>query len=179
MNSLHFSHSSDSIDSTDSSKDNNDKMKAEWIEQSERLANTQQHVYILTLVSHDHSANWGRGSDIKIIGIFNSKAAAVAKSVTVHTWHHGAFDESLKDMFDGAYVDNRTNPPDNGILWKIGGNDVGEGDYCELQIEKHQIMGLEEKQKTSKVNGNSRKDNIRRPHNKKKRKPSMDIIVID
>ena len=144
-----------------------DNVKAEWLEQSEYLKPNQSHVYVLTLVQYDHSGNWGRGPDIEIIGIYDSKAPAVAKSVTVAT-PYGTFDEAIKDMFEDAHVDNRMNPPDDGILVKIGDDYVGEGDYCQLEIKKQQVEGLQKQ--ASKVAGRKRKAKGRPPQKKKDKK---------
>lgn len=55
---------------------------AQWTEQSKHLVPIQNgDIYILTLEEWDHSGNWGRGSDSTVIGVYNSKEAAVAKSV--------------------------------------------------------------------------------------------------
>ena len=152
-----------------------DNVKAEWLEQSEYLKPNQSHVYVLTLVQYDHSGNWGRGPDIEIIGIYDSKAAAVAKSVTVAT-PYGTFDEAIKDMFEDAHVDNRMNPPDDGILVKIGDDYVGEGDYCQLEIKKQQVEGLQKQ--ASKVAGRKRKAKGRPPQKKKTKSYDSDICPL-
>ena len=152
-----------------------DNVKAEWLEQSEYLKPNQSHVYVLTLVQYDHSGNWGRGPDIEIIGIYDSKAPAVAKSVTVAT-PYGTFDEAIKDMFEDAHVDNRMNPPDDGILVKIGDDYVGEGDYCQLEIKKQQVEGLQKQ--ASKVAGRKRKAKGRPPQKKKTKSYDSDICPL-
>ena len=111
-----------------------------WKEQAAKIKATQQSVYILTLEEWDHSGNWGRGPDEKIIGVFDSKTAAVATSVTVDTMY-GTFDEAIKEMFQDGHEDNRKNPPDNGILLQIGGGeDIGCGDYARLIMKKKAIL---------------------------------------
>ena len=138
------------------------------------MKSTQDYVHILTLVQWSHAGNWRRGPDSDIVGIYNSKAAAVAKSVTVQT-DYGTFDEAINDMFQEDHIDNRMNPPDNGILLKIGGDHCGEGDYCELQIKKLQIVGLQQQSSKSQDDDNKASNvddsNIKGSHQQKKRKP--------
>ena len=149
------------------------------------MKSTQDYVHILTLVQWSHAGNWRRGPDSDIVGIYNSKAAAVAKSVTVQT-DYGTFDEAINDMFQEDHIDNRMNPPDNGILLKIGGDHCGEGDYCELQLKKLLIVGLQ-KQQSSKSQGRKNKAsnvdekaNGRSPHKKRNKisHSSDDCIII-
>ena len=151
------------------SSDPSDKTKAEWIEQSKHLE-AQQSVYILTLAWIDKNAiNFDLSSDdpegdpaVEMVGIYNSKAAAVADSVTVcNFWDRRVFDDAIQDwdLDHPDYVDNRMDPPDDGILWKIFYPCKEKDQYCELRIKKHAIMGLEEKQKATKVNDNSCNEN--------------------
>jgi len=135
----------------------NASLVAEWKEQSDQLEPTGSHVYILTLATHSHSSDGDEAAEF--IGAFNSKAAAVAKSVTVWTpW--GTFDEAKEDMGDDK--DNRKNPPDNGILFQVGGEDIGEGDYCRLLINKQPIVGLTEQLGSSQQNKAKRKKGTKR-----------------
>jgi hypothetical protein len=113
----------------------------EWKQQAKNVKATKQVVYILTLEERNPSGKWGRGVNTKIIGIFDSKAAAVARSVMVHT-AYGSFDEAIKDMLEDDYEDNRKNPPNNGTLMKIGGDESGEGDYARIVIRREKIYGL-------------------------------------
>ena len=57
---------------------------------------------------------------------------------------YGKWDEAIEDMFSGDYEheDNRNNPPDNGTLIQIEGDDIGEGDYVRLVITKKDIFSL-------------------------------------
>mmetsp|Transcript_11947 Transcript_11947/g.22133 ORF Transcript_11947/g.22133 Transcript_11947/m.22133 type:complete len:190 (-) Transcript_11947:279-848(-) len=114
---------------------------ANWKEQSRRLK-SNGNVYVLLLSSWNHASP--RGEDPEIIGVFDSKAAAVARASTVGT-DYGTFDEAIKEMFLSEYEheDNRENPPDNGVLMQIGGDDVGEGDFCRLSIKKMPILGIQ------------------------------------
>lgn len=115
----------------------------EWKKQAGKLKSKDQSIYMLTFEEWDHSANYGSGPDKTVIGVFESKEAAVAKSVTVETWY-GTFDDAIKSTFheEGDYEDNRENPPDDGILLQIGGEDIGAGDYARLLIKKIPIIGF-------------------------------------
>ena len=84
---------------------------AKWNEQSEQLQSTGSHIYVLSLETTRHDGD-GRTA-LEVVGAYNSKAAAVAKSVTVATIY-GRFDSAIKDMFseyDGGHADNRENRP--------------------------------------------------------------------
>ena len=113
----------------------------EWKQQAKNVKATKQVVYILTLEERNHGGKWGRGVNTKIIGVFDSKAAAVARSVMVQT-AYGSFDEAIKDMLEDDYEDNRKNPPNNGTLMKIGRDDSGEGDFARIVIRREKIYGL-------------------------------------
>ncbi len=166
----------------DSEEEKNAQMHAQiatWNKQSNRLRSSGNHVYILTLeeVGHDHEP-WFR-----TIGIFDSKAAAVAKSVTVNTvW--GTFDEAIKDMFSAEYdhKDNRMNPPDDGVLIEVGGEGCGEGDYSRLMIKRQSILSLDEpnlghpNKMTTKTDGKHKLANRRRK--KRKKSELQDVIVL-
>jgi len=140
----------------DDSDDNDDEENAkahnaqldEWNKQSKQLKSSGSYVYVLTLEAWNHACPGG--TDPKCVGVFDSKEAAVAKSVTVQM-DYGRFDEAIKDMFgeEGDYEDNRKNPPDNGVLIQVGNEDVGEGDWCRLVIAKLPIDGLQESSKSS------------------------------
>ena len=146
---------------------------AVWKDQAKKLKSTKQSAYILTLVEWDHSGNWGRGPDENIIGIFDSKAAAVARSVTVDTCY-GEWDEAIKDMFPDGHEDNRNNPPDNGTLIQLGGADIGEGDYVRLVITKKDIFSLpqvsNEKQKNATEKRTATSASQSKSSNKKQKK---------
>ena len=122
---------------------------AAWEDQARKLKATEKYVYILTLEEWSQCRNYydrdyGDGPSVKIIGLFNSKAAAVAKSVTVKTMY-GKFDETIKDICkqEGVYVDYRKDPPDDGTLFQIGDEeDFDDGAYARLVISKQNIFGL-------------------------------------
>mmetsp|Transcript_43182 Transcript_43182/g.73638 ORF Transcript_43182/g.73638 Transcript_43182/m.73638 type:complete len:180 (-) Transcript_43182:38-577(-) len=114
---------------------------AKWKEQSKRLRPKQHHVYVLSLEEVNHKL---RDIEPISLGVFDSKEAAVAKSITVET-NYGTFDEAVKDMFSDSYdyIDNRSDPPDNGILFQLGGED-DYGDLIRVMIHKHSVMSLED-----------------------------------
>lgn len=134
---------------------------AKYIDQS--VKSTGRSVYILIFESWDHSGNYGRGADNDTLGAFDSKEAAVAVATNYQT-NYGTFDEAVKDMFgdDYDYVDNRHNPPDNGVLMQLGSEDSGEGDYERFIIKKVDIQGLGPKKKRS-TNQSSKKKAIKKP----------------
>jgi hypothetical protein len=102
--------------------------------------------------SWDHSGNWGRGPDTSTVGASDSKGAAVAAASNYET-NYGLFDAAVDDMFgeEGDYLDNRENPPDNGVLMQLGSRDSGEGDYERFSIKMVDIQGLgPQKKKTTK-----------------------------
>lgn len=97
---------------------------------------------------------------------------------------YGSFDEAIKDMFseqEGDHIDNRVNPPDDGVLLQVGGEGVGEGDYAKLVIEKRSIVGIVEStgrsDKKRKASDNSGIGNYQQRNQKKS--SSEDVIVID
>ena len=147
MSRSHTKYPSEEDYSSEDEEDENEKeekaMKEKWAEQSKKLQPTRAFIYILTLESNSHDRSW-RG-EFDIIGAFDSLDAAVAKSITVET-DYGKFDDAIKDMFSNEFehIDNRKNPPEDGILIQLGGDDVGEGDYCRLVITKRPILGISE-----------------------------------
>lgn len=171
----------DTVDTEEEKNAQKDAQIAEWKKQSNQLRPNGAHVYILTLeeIGHDHEP-W-----FKTIGIFDSKAAAVAKSASVNTvW--GTFDEAMKDTFSNEdefdNKDNRMNPPDNGVLIQVGGEDYGMGDYSRLVIKKHSILSLVEPnqkhthKRTSRVDGRSKQAS--RIQKKRKKANCEEIIEL-
>ena len=113
------------------------------------------YVYILTKEGYDHS-NYRR-DEVDIIGIFNSKDAAVAVAGDVDT-PYGTFDDAVKDeMFEDCHEDHRDAPPDDGVLLKIGDDDVDEGDHCELIITKTLVHDMPEPSKKKKAHPSNNK----------------------
>lgn len=150
----------------------------QWKKQEKTLKPTKQSIYILTLEEWNHSANWRRDADKTVIGVFDSKAAAVAKSATVDTgW--GSFDEAIKDMFrdDYEHVDNRKNPPNNGVLLQVGGRDIGEGDYARLVISKQQVYGLPKKNDDQPKKRSASASQSTKTSNKKKKEETIDLTL--
>jgi hypothetical protein len=112
---------------------------AKWNKQaSEQLKPTGSHMFVLTLetICHAHEP------ETIVVGVFNSKDAAVANSVTVQT-DYGRFDSAIEDIFEDDHQDNRENPPDNGVLLQLGSQDTGEGDICRLMMNKRPVVGME------------------------------------
>lgn len=115
-----------------------DSLVAKWKEQSGQLKSTGTEAYLLFLTGWDHGKKWYE--EPEIVGIFDSKAAAVARASTVEC-DYGTFDEAIKDY--GCKEDNREDPPDDGILIQIGDHDIGEGDICRLSIKKLPLLGIQ------------------------------------
>ena len=135
-------------ESDDSERDvRKDGLVEKWKAQSGQLKSSGA-AYILFLTRRDHNITWHE--EPEIIGIFDSKAAAVARASTVECVYgtsDGAmrtFDWAMKDIFcdEGEYEDNREDPPDNGILIQLGGDDIGEGDFCRLSIKKLPVLSI-------------------------------------
>ena len=100
------------------------------------------HVYVLILEEWNHG--WGSGQESKVIGVYISKEAAVLASGDINT-SYGTFDKAIEpnrgdfsSEFD--HKDYRSNPPDDGILIQLGGDDIGEGDYIRLKIQKMPLL---------------------------------------
>ena len=98
------------------------------------------HVYVLTKKVYNHA---DRGWEDELVGIYNSKNAAVASAGDVETDGYGTFNEAINDdMFKDCHEDNRNAAPDDGLLLQIGHRDVGEGDNAQLFIEKTVVLGM-------------------------------------
>ena len=100
------------------------------------------HVYVLILEEWNHG--WGSGQESKVIGVYISKEAAVLASGDINT-SYGTFDKAIEPNrgdFSGEFdhKDYRNNPPDDGILIQLGGDDIGEGDYIRLKIQKMPLL---------------------------------------
>jgi len=115
---------------------------AKWKEQSGQIKSTGNAAYLLLQTRRNHAIM--EDEEPIVIGLYDSKAAAVAAASTVRC-DYGTFDEAMKDPFgEGGYEDNREDPPDDGILIQVGRDDIGEGDYCCLSIKKLPILGIQE-----------------------------------
>ena len=117
-------------------------MFAKWNEQSEQLKSTGIHVCVLSLEKIHNNSD--RGPDLEFVGMYNSKAPALAKLVTVATIY-GRFDNAIKDIisyYDGDHEYNIENPPDNGVLVKLGHKDSGEDGFSSLFICKCPVVGI-------------------------------------
>mmetsp|Transcript_50331 Transcript_50331/g.56994 ORF Transcript_50331/g.56994 Transcript_50331/m.56994 type:complete len:138 (+) Transcript_50331:32-445(+) len=96
-------------------------------------------VYLLTVKEYCHS---GDPSDKEVVGVFNSKAAAVSNAGSMKAGYNGTpFDEAMEHDYDDCFTDNRDNAPDCGLLLQIGDDDHGEGDKVMLCIEKRAVQG--------------------------------------
>jgi hypothetical protein len=132
--------------SDDESEDEEEKTRkeavvAKWKQQARALQQTNSHVYLLMREEQNHAR---RGGEAKtLVGVYDSKEAAVAASMDVETGY-GTFDSAIADDFKDDHVDNRETPPDDGILIQIGSEDAGEGDLVRLLIERIDVLGLEE-----------------------------------
>ena len=111
-----------------------------WRQQSGQLKATGC-VYVLLLTECHHAIPGD--ADPEVIGVFDTKSAAVARASTVET-EYGDFDYAISNVFEnpGEYQDNRENPPDNGTLLQVGDDDIGEGDFSRLSIKKMPILSL-------------------------------------
>jgi hypothetical protein len=105
---------------------------------SPTLAVAGSDVYVVTLEEINHGN--GHEPETKVVGVFNSKAAAVAHVGSIDTMA-GTFDSAVQD-YEDSHEDNRDNPPDNGVLVQLGHGDEGEGDVTRMWIQKLQITGI-------------------------------------
>ena len=152
---------------------------AKWNEQSEQLQSTGSHIYVLSLETICHDGDGG--PDLEVVGVYNSKAAAVAKSVTVTTIY-GRFDSAIKDMFsedDGGHEDNRENPPNNGVLIQLGHEDSGEGDICRLLIRKCPVVGIESEPQGKNKRGMEAVGVDSEINPRKQKKEKDEVILLD
>jgi hypothetical protein len=98
----------------------------------------KKYVYVLTLKSVDPYEELD--DPVGVVGVYASKAAAVAASGEISTSRWGSFDEMMKDVdFENAVTDNRQNPPSDGTLLKVGDEEHDQGYYEELIIEKFRL----------------------------------------
>jgi len=105
---------------------------------AERSAETTpQSVFVLTLESINHRRN--HHPEVKVVGVYSNKSAAVKASRTIETCH-GFFDSAISEIFEYSHKDNRANPPDNGVLVQLGFEEVGEGDIVRLLIGKFPVL---------------------------------------
>jgi hypothetical protein len=104
---------------------------------------------------------------VEVMGIYASKeiAARVAGSLDTDSW--GTFEEALdefeKNYDDATVIDNRLDPPNNGVLLQVGSEDEGEGDYSLLEISRMPIVAKTDLQikerKTQRDDSESDNDN--------------------
>jgi len=128
---------------------------------------------VLSLEEWNHGAHYNSGPDTELIGVFDSKAAAVAAAAIKNT-NYGRFDEAINSMFvGGEYIDNRENPPDNGVLWKLGGRDIGEGDYIKLLIKKMPVRGLPDQKAAKRTSEEEEGNSGSRKKTKKSQRPKI------
>lgn len=124
-------------------------------EEDEEVVKAGSHVYVLTLQAYDHA---GGNEGVEIVGIYNSKNAAVASAGDVDTQAYGTFDEAMQNDYSDSHEDHRDAAPDSGLLLKIGDSDEGEGDNVQLFIKKTEILGMPQqvssKKKKNKVKKN-------------------------
>ena len=102
------------------------------------------HVFALTVSSYCHSDDYKP----KLYGVFISKEDAVASIPSLKTQIGGShtFADVFKEVKGGeeewsVTIDNRSNPPDNGILLKVEYN--GESDNDKVRIQKTLLLRLE------------------------------------
>jgi hypothetical protein len=113
-----------------------DTLAAKRKEQAQQLTSSQ-FVYVLVL-------------DTIIIGVFASKEAAVARTSEVKphildTLFDGcnSIDEAIKQF--GNIIDNRDNPPDDGILVQLGSEyDDFDSSVSRIMIKKMPVLALSE-----------------------------------
>ena len=92
-------------------------------------------VYVLTVKSYDPFEELA--DPLEVVGVYTSKAAAVAASGEMGTSRWGTFDEMMKKVdFMDAIIDNRKKPPNDGCLLKVGEEEHNDGYYEELIIQK-------------------------------------------
>jgi hypothetical protein len=98
-------------------------------------------VFVLTLEECEHS--WG-GHHVttQVVGVCNSKEAAVADAGDVDTTGYGLLGKAVSEMDWSGSQDNRDNAPDCGVLLQLGSQDEGEGDYVRLLIKRFSIVGM-------------------------------------
>lgn len=99
------------------------------------------HVYVLMLEEWHHGWGGGWAEDAQVIGVYISKEAAALASGDIDT-SYGTFNEAIATTFAGEFdhEDNRSDPPDDGILIQLGGDGIGEGDYVRLTIQKKLLL---------------------------------------
>lgn len=124
----------------------------------------EKFVYVLTLKSVSQFDDDSEDQDPEIVGVYGSKAAAVAASGEIDcSTSKGTFDEVIdevirdgddddddkdkdndsdedKDDDEGPFIDNRKNPPDDGCLLKVYNTEYGHGDYDKLIIQKFPVQ---------------------------------------
>ncbi|KAL3937209.1 MAG: hypothetical protein SGBAC_007636 [Bacillariaceae sp.] len=104
---------------------------------TKRAASKPQFAYVLTLFEYNHG--FGNGVEQKVLGVYGSKEVAARDAGTLDTYTLGTFDDALHEYkfnYNGFVLDNRRNPPDDGILLQAGHKDEGEGDHIVLKITK-------------------------------------------
>ena len=99
----------------------------------------ERNVYVLVHESINHGMNYRVGKEI--VGVFDTKAAAVASSGSIES-SFGAFDDVIEELFVENHEDNRDDPPVDGVLIQLGSEDSGEGDIERLLIEKCPLKSM-------------------------------------
>ena len=98
----------------------------------------------MTLVKWGH--NGGDKELTVLFGAYSSKEAAVAASSGEVDKEYGILDVAIEDddLFKekGDRLDNRSDPPDDGVLLLIGGRGVVDGKYIRLDICKMPVLGM-------------------------------------
>ena len=101
------------------------------------------HVFVLVLSSHNHASDGTE--EPEVVGVFARKKDAVAHIPTLETQCDDNFPGEDYDedelQADSTFIneDNRSDPPDNGILLELEFG--GEGDKDEARIEKVPWIG--------------------------------------
>ena len=93
---------------------------------------------------YNHS---GDDADTRIVGVYSSKEAAVASAGSVESRDWGNLVETARQYDEGDLQDYRDNPPDDGVLLQLFGEDIGEGDYARILIKRYPVLGLKKQKK--------------------------------
>ena len=120
-----------------------------------KSSRNESFVYLLIQESIDHGNN--HELETEIIGVFDSKAAAVASAESVESIGYGAFDDAIESIFMEDHEDNRDDPPDDGILIQLGHEYSGEGDIERLLIKKFPLKSMPTSSVGKKKTGKKRK----------------------
>jgi hypothetical protein len=102
-------------------------------------------VYVLSIEDSSHEKNFI--PDSEIVGVYNSKAAALQFASTYVTPESLlSFDDMIEEYGeDGMVVDVRKKGsiiPDNGVIMQYGDDHIGASDIVRLLICKNPITGI-------------------------------------